>query len=77
MSELLPCPFCNEQPNTTDYGRVGGVVWCNNTSCPKYPYETGIMESLDNAIKTWNAHAVAIKEGSARVVCDGKIWRVI
>lgn len=77
MSELLSCPFCDEKPNTTDYGRVGGVVWCGNTSCPKYPYETGVMKSLDNAIKSWNANAVAIREGSANVVNDGKIWRVI
>lgn len=77
MSELLSCPFCDEKPNTTDYGRVGGVVWCGNTSCPKYPYETGVMKSLDNAIKSWNANAVAIREGSAHVVNDGKNWRVI
>lgn len=77
MSELLSCPFCDEKPNTTDYGRVGGVVWCGNTNCPKYPYETGVMKSLDNAIKSWNANAVAIREGSAHVVNDGKIWRVI
>ena len=54
-NELKPCPFCGEKPKVCKYG-IEWCIECHSDTCWIVP-ETGLCESLEEAIQKWNRRA--------------------
>jgi Lar family restriction alleviation protein len=60
--ELLPCPFCGEQPvYLTDFEDDSGVETVHHVSCGLCSIQPGIYgeKSKDDAVRTWNTRIAA------------------
>jgi transcription elongation factor Elf1 len=55
--DLLPCPFCGEQPAVERDARGKHVIWCENENCPASMQLNG--NSLLETVKAWNTRGAA------------------
>jgi hypothetical protein len=55
VERLLPCPFCGEQPELNDHGKIGTWIQCENKSCDVEPFAH--CDTKAETISAWNTRA--------------------